>query len=86
MLTITSSVSAWFNERFCLRKSKILLSYLMTLLRSRVPVCIVNYENMPYAYFYCVHIENPLCEFEDSHQGLFLGQFHENLMSHRGLN
>ena len=46
------------------------------LLRSRVLVCLVNYENQPYLNF--DGIKTQLCKSEDIHQKIFLPKFHEN--------
>ena len=50
-------------------------------LRRRVPVCFLNYENLPYLYFDSrYYIKNAFCEYEDIHQQVFTPKFYENLM------
>ena len=42
-----------------------------------VPICIENYEKLPYLYFDSRY-KSFLCQFEDIHLQIFLAKLHEN--------
>ena len=50
-------------------------SFKNKLLRSGVPVCLVDNENLPYLYF---DSRYPFYGFKNTHQQIFLVKFHEN--------
>ena len=49
-------------------------------LRSGVPPCLVNSQNLQYLFTLTTDNENPFCEIGDIRQQIFLTKLHDNLM------
>ena len=47
-------------------------------LKSRVPICLVNYEDLPYLEL-DRRYQNPFYGFEDIYQWILFAKFHKNL-------